>query len=124
MNVNEPKFKDVELSASLDAVPGLRERVLAAIPIVAEALKASADRISLKCFLQEGSNDSRWMLVLEIRDDLFGWTGLLLPQTALARGDDYLRRTVRSAHSQILEQYMHKQVEIYKKRLAEPVEAS
>jgi len=121
--MSEPKFKDIELSANLAAVPGLKERVMAAIPVIAETLNASADRISLKIFLQEGSNDP-WVLIMEIRDDLFGRTGLLLPQSVFARGNAELRKAVRSAHSEILEQYMHKQVEIYKKRLAEPVEAS
>ncbi len=96
--------------------PGLRERVIATIPICEDELRNSAERISLNWSLKPMYQGVK-SLELEIKDDFFGSKTHSMNPASFDSNVTYFRQQLRAVHSDILSKYLSGRVEEYKENV-------
>ncbi len=96
--------------------PGLRERVIATIPICEDVLRNSAERISLNWSLKPMYQGVK-SLVLEMKDDFFGSKTHFMSPAIFDLNETDFRQQLRATHLDILSKYVNGRVEEYKKNV-------
>lgn len=106
-------------------IPGLPERINAAMPSIEEEINASAsaDRVSLVWDLSDRGTPPDRIIELELKDDIAGSGVEYLSAMNFDRDIKVLRRRVRKLHSEILDRFLKRQAEKMKRNLSEVGEA-
>ncbi len=93
---------------------GLRERVIATIPICEDELRNSVERRSLS-WSSKPTYQGMKSLVLEMKDDFFSSKTHSMNPAIFDLNETYFRQQLRAVHSDILSKYLSARVEEYKK---------
>jgi hypothetical protein len=114
-------FRSVQIHGPVDQVPGLRQRLEAVTPLLADELRSAADRITLLWHVRP-TGPGRVSVECELTDHAFGRETQLFDPGDFAGDLDEVRYQIRWMHIRILNAYLDERVEEYKRHLAQPAE--